>query len=175
MEARENFHLDAALRSARGLRRRSQQRIRAIETILQERAAKRARREHIDATKLAEQRIHETREAFAQAVLELIDLQEQLNSGAAQTERFLHALVDAKAAQTRVDMTREGLAMTQDRLKLLQTQRLARLENDGIELISCSTLDSPVNLAERLRHGGIGALAVLLILGLGQWLLVRRG
>ena len=173
VESAGNFRLDAALRSARGLHRRSASRIRQIEETLHELAVERARLERAARLDQARQAVQQTRHATDESIDTILTLQERLNLKTDLTEDFLQTLVDAELAQARLNLTRGDLAATQEVLTQLQAQRNQAGEM-RIELLRCEVIGPPVNLTSRLSLGAGAALFTLLAVYFGQWWLVRR-
>jgi hypothetical protein len=175
IETPDNFRIDAALTSARGLRRRSQDRIHVIEERLQERAAERTRKRRLEDLTNAEQFIAMVRTATDKTVDDMVALQEELNLGAAQSEAFLRAVLRAEVATSRLELVRNDLGKTEDRLRELSARRTSAADAGDIEVVSYETSGRPVNLNERLRIGGIGAVLALVTVLFGQWWIARRG
>jgi hypothetical protein len=51
---------------------------------------------------------------------------------------------------------------------------MAGADDTDIELVSCGVIDSPANLTQRLRLGGLGATLTLLAVFGAQWWITRR-
>lgn len=174
IETPDNFRLDAALRAARGLRRRSQEMIQAIEEKLQERAAQAARKRRMQDLTEAKRIVEEVRSATDLTVDELLALQEELNISAERSEAFLRVVLKAEVATARLELTRADLHKAEDLLQRLAAQRAAVDDRTDVELISCGVVNRPVNLARRLRVGALGAALVFLTVLLAQWWITRR-
>lgn len=174
IETPDNFRLDAALKAARGLRRRSQSQIRAIEEALQAKATKRARKRRIKELARAEQLVAQVRTAADQTIDELIALQEELNLGAESSEAFLRAALKAEIATTRLRLTRTDLTQTEGQLSQLAADRVSKAEAADIELVSAGVIGRPVNLTERLGTGTLAATLTLAMILLAQWWITRR-
>jgi hypothetical protein len=174
LEASDNFRLDAASRSARGLRRRSQKRIRLIDERLQADAAGRARQQR--ELELAETRrfMQDVRERVDKTVEELVSLQEELNLNTTQREEFLRAILQRDLIKSQSEQTKRDLLGIQEQVRQLTAKRTAGAEANRLELVSCEVIDGPINLQERCRTGGIGAVLTFLALALGQWWITRR-
>jgi len=174
IETPENFRLDAALTSARGLRRRSQDRLNGIEETLQADATEREKKRRLDALGQAESAVQRVRSATDRAVDELIALQEELNLSAGLTEGFLRATLQAEVAATRLEMLRADLRWSGDRLQALADRRAADADAVRVELAWCGVEDRPFNLTERLRTGGLGAVLAFFAVFFGQWWVARE-
>ncbi len=174
IETPDNFRLDAALKAARGLRRRSQHQIRAIEEALQAQAAERTRKRRIQELARAGQLVAQVRTAADQTVDQLIALQRELNLSAELSEAFLRAVLKAEIATARLKLTQTDLTQTQGRLRQLTVERLSRAEAADIEFISADVTGRPVNLTARLGTGALAGSLTLVIVLLAQWWITRR-
>ncbi len=174
IETRDNFRLDTASRSARGLRRRSQRRIQSIDERLLEEARKRAREERTQSLADARGVVEGLRPAAIDVVEELVILQEELNLSAGLTEEFLRSTLQVEFAGHLTEAARGDLGQTEKRLLDLAERRTSTSEDVMLELVDCGVIAGPVNLGERLRIGALGALMTFLVVGLGQWWLNRR-
>ncbi len=174
IEPRDNFRLDAALQGARGLRRRTQKRIQAIDQRLATQAAQRARKQRLGALAQTKRATQDLRESADTVVAALVALQEELNASAGAAEEFLRAVLRAEAASALVDVTREDLDRTQSLLRDLAKRRVTAEDSHAIEIVSYGVIGRPVNLTNRLRFGGIGAGLALAAVFAGQWWIARR-
>jgi chromosome segregation ATPase len=170
----EDFRLDAARRSAFGLRRRTQARIQDIDRALERKAAEQARQRHRDALRTTESIVERTRAATDRTVDQLVELQARLNATTETSEAFQDALRSLEVAAAKLDVTRAHLDETQERLKGLQADRLAAPIDTGIAVESCGVVDGPINRADRFRAGGIAFGITFLSIMLGQWWATRR-
>lgn len=172
IEIPDNFRLDVAIRAARGLRRRSQNRIRAIEHKLQAKAAERAGKQRIQGLAEANQLKNQAR---ADATIdELLAVQKKLNLNAEHSEAFLRAFLKAEVAAARLKLIRKEATRTEDRLRKLAGKRAPAAQAADIELVSCGVMERPVNLTQRLKVGGLGAALTLFTVLLAQWWVTRR-
>ncbi len=174
LETPDNFRLDAALRAARGLRRRSQDRIQAIEEKLRERAAEGARKRRLRDLTEATRIVAEVRSATDLTIDELLALQEELNLSAERSEAFLRVVLKAEVATARFDLTQADLHKAEELLRRLAAKRTAIDDRSNIELISCGVVGRPINLAKNLRLGVLGATLSFLTVLLAQWWITRR-
>lgn len=173
LDSRDNFRLDSALNRARGLRRRTQDRIRSIEQRLEKEAVEQARKDHAAALASARERLAEVRQNADRAVDELVALQEGLNVNAGLSEQFLRAMLQVEVARTAAAGTRENLERSEARLRQLAAEREATPAAEQVEVLSVGVVGPPVNLGERLRIGAVGA-ALTLASAFGLHFLVRQ-
>ncbi len=169
-----NFRLDAALQGARGLRRRSQLRIRRIDERLQELAVQDARKQRTSELTEAERFIRELRTRSDETVAELVAMQTKLNLTAVDSQEFLRAMLQRDLAKTQIERLRKDLADTEEQRQRLSKHRHHEADASHIELVSCSARLDPGVLGRRFRIGGVGAILTLLAVGFGQWLITRR-
>ena len=169
-----NFRLDAALRSARGLRRRSQEQIQHIEQRLQTEAIARARKQRVVALAEAERAVAQTRATSEQTIEQLFSVQDGLIKTVGLTEDFLHAALQAELAANRLQSAQDDLARTERRLAELIAHREAAFADLGVKLVSCGAIGTELNLPQRCRLGGIGFVVTLVAVLAGQWWITRR-
>ncbi len=174
IETPDNFRLDAALKSTRGLRRRSQDRIRAINEALQARAAEHARKRRIKELTKAEKLVELVRTATDQTVDELLALQKELNLNAEVSQAFLRAVLKAEIATARLKLTQDDLGIAKDRLEQLAAERVSTVEAVEIEFVSAGVVGRPVNLAQRLGTGALAAALIFVTVLFAQWWITRR-
>lgn len=168
-----NFKLDAALRSAQGLHRRSQARLHDIDAQLARVAAERASERHAAALHTAEQLVGRIRDATDQTVDRLVELQGRLNISVQDANSFHENLRQLEVAVGRLEVIRGHLNDMQARLVELQDRRLAVDADPGTKLLSFETDDLPVNRMARLQFGGLTFGLVFAALMLGQWWMRR--
>ncbi|MFQ5495339.1 MAG: hypothetical protein ACE5EX_08140, partial [Phycisphaerae bacterium] len=173
IESAWNYRVDAALTAARGLRRRTQARLREIDARLEARAVRRARRQLADNRAEAEQLVARAREALDGKVDQLLTLQARLNKNAALTEGFWTANAEALRQAARWDVLRENEGDTASRLRELAELRAARVGDLTVDLLACGVVEPPVNRNRRIRIAGLGAGLTLLTVLLGQWWITR--
>jgi hypothetical protein len=170
----DNFRLDAALRSARGLRRRILEQIQHIEQRLQTEAIDRAKTQRVKALAEAEHAVEQTRATSEQTIEQLFSVQDGLIHAVGLTEGFLHAALQAELAANRLQNAQDDLALTDRRLAELVANREAASADIGVELVSCGVIGTELNLEQRLRLGGIGFVVTLVAVLAGQWWIARR-
>jgi hypothetical protein len=174
LETPDNVRLDAALRSARGLRRRTQDRIAQVEQALQAEATRRARQRRIDEITQAEVLVEQVRTATDETVDALLALQDELHLSAETSEAFLRAVLKAEIASARLKLTQDDLNATKQRLHELETERTTAAPGAPVEFVSAGVVGRPINLSERLRAGAIGGGLTFLLVLLAQWWITRR-
>jgi hypothetical protein len=155
-----NFRIDAASRASRGLTRRTQARIKAVDQVLQQMATMTAKSQRAHAIGEADRRIEKIRLAADQAVDELLSLQDQLHLRAEQAAEFLQHSITLGLATARADLTRDYIERARNRLKELADKRMASANAMKAELLGCDAPDWPTNLLERVGFGVLGAALV---------------
>ncbi len=174
IDTTNNFRLDSALRSARGLRRRSLKRIEAIDRRLQTEAADLARRQRRRELAEAERLVDETREEADTIIEELIAAQDALNGKSDESEAFVEAGLRNGVITSRIEQTTDMLQELHEEIGELQKQRADETSSIGVELVSCEMLPGAVNLPERIRTGVVGAVLTFLALIVVPWWVRRR-
>lgn len=169
----DNFRLDAALRSARGLRRRALEQIQHIEQRLQTEAIDRAKKQHAVALIEAEQAVEQTRATSEQTIEQLFSVQDGLIQTVGLTEGFLHAVLQAELAANRLQTAQENLARLEQWLGKLTAEREASADI-GVELVSCAVIGTELNLRQRYHLAGIGFVVTLVAVFAAQWWIARR-
>lgn len=173
IEIPDNFRLDAALRSAQGLWRRSQYQIAQIESQLRKKALLRARRERTAQLEVTEASLRNARVAADALLDDILSVGQQLNASAAQSEPFFKALVAAEVASARLELTETDLSEITRRLRELVRTRTQSAESD-IEVVEARVIGPPVRLKERLAMAGLAASLTLISMLAGQWWILRR-
>lgn len=174
IETPDNFRLDAALKAARGLRRRSRDCIRQIEEQLQAEAALRARQRQSRKLAGAEKHVRHLRAVTDRALGELIAMQDDLNVSAKQAETFLRAVLRIETVAARLELARNDLVQTEVQLDELVAERNVAANGTDVEIVSSGVVGGPGNLIERLGLGALGGALTLLSVLLGQWWITRR-
>lgn len=169
-----NFRLDSGLQSARGLHRRSQERIRGIEDQLRVQAAERARHRRTINLEQTEQSIVLMRERADESVDELLSIQSELTLTAAQSQDFLRAVLRRDMTKSQIDRTDGDLTELQTEIDRLAAQRRTIEERAKVELVSYHSGAARQSLKGRLSLGGLGAVLTLLTVGFAQWWVCRR-
>lgn len=168
LDTPDNFRLDSSLRAARGLRRRTQERIEQIERKLLAEARQRARQEQAEALAEAQQAIERTRAAAERTVEDLFTVQEGLLAGGQLSEEFAAAVLRAELAAQRVLATRQALATIEGRLSEMASQRRAAADSLQVELVSCEVVGYGLDGWRRARLGLIGFVATFIVVLVGQ-------
>ncbi len=168
IEGSENFRLDAALRSALGLRRRTQETLESIETRLRNEAAERARQRRQAELSAAAVVVERVRSATDATIDELVSLQDAINLSSDLSEEFHRAMVRLEASTNRLQVTQSYLRVIEGRVGELQAKR--RTDRDSaVELVSCGVVDPSVNFTARVRTGGAAAGIALALVAAAQW------
>jgi len=170
----DNFRLDAALRSASGLRRRALEQIQQIEHRLQAEAIDKAKRQRAQSLVDAEKSVEQIRATAEQTIEQLFSVDDGLIQAVGLSEDFLHAVLKAELAANRAQTAQDDMARADLRLKELVAKRESTSADIGIKLVSCGVIGTELNLAQRARLGGIAFGVTLVTLLIGQWLMTRR-
>jgi len=174
IQSPEHFRLDAALKSARGLRRRTKVRMDQIEQELQAEALDAARRHRMGETHAAKQLLEQVRDTADESIESLVNLQENLNLNTDLSEEFQRAMLKIEVATSRFRLTQTYLDQTKSRLRDLRAKRLTPDNPTTIELDRCEVLGPAVDWSKRAQTGGLGAALTLITVLLGQWWVSRR-
>ncbi len=173
IEDSQNFRIDSALRSARGLRGRSRARLLAIEEKLSTAALADARIKYAaavdDARKVVEQQRTET-DCVTQA---LVEAQEELVDVMARTQDRT-AAAQAELLALQVEMEQNRAERIEQQIDRLTEKRLAVAHENPLEPATVSCDRFPVDTGRRLKSGGIAAAATFTVMLLGQFWLARR-
>jgi hypothetical protein len=170
----QHFRLDAALRSATGLRRRSQKRMQEIDQALEQKALERMTTIQNASLRQAEALLNLARGDKDKAVASLVDLQDELATRTGSVEEFVAAAARTEMASRNVDLLQKTLSEANERLRELRARRRARGQDTKIEVTTTGILGPPINVAQRLRNSAVGAALALVGLLLGQWWVARR-
>lgn len=174
VETPNNFRLDAPLKSARGLYRRSQHRIAIIEKKLKAKALARAKEQRKTKLESAKRMVDEVRASADKIIAKLVSLQAELNLSSDETEGFQRMLFDVKLATGQLQSIQSHIGEMSHHLHSLEDQHAASVDASRLELLQCEATTQPVNLTERLRVGGLGAIMTFITVILGQWWISRR-
>lgn len=174
IEPNSNIQLDAALRSATGLRRRSQQRIEGIVAKLEAEALGEFRVQRglqLKETNLLLRRQEEAKDQLVQRFLTLREQDRQLSD---RSEAFVEGAARSGFLSQLEAMLRKQLDSSEAQQAALRELRLRKVGRVRLELEGCEVAQVPVNLTERLTAGGLGAIVTLVALTFGQWWIGRR-
>jgi len=174
LETPDNFRMDAALKTARGLRRRSQARVRDTERRLQAEAAKRASRQHAERLAEARRTAQSLRDLADSAMSELLAVQDALNTSSTQKEAFLQGMLEVHVATTREQLLEDDLARFENLIERLAAERTSAVRSADIEIVSCGVTGPPVNIIGQIRVAGAIAAATLATVLVGQCWITRR-
>jgi len=174
LEPARNFRLDGALERARGLFRRTQARIAAIDETLQAETAKALRRERARQLAQAQESARQLRETVDKRVVSLIQVQDALNLAHADKQAVLRSVLLHDLTTSQLAVTEKDLAETTARMKRFKTDRTARAEAVRLPRhFRSSTIPSEA-LVQRAATGGLVAILAFFAVGLGQWWMRRR-
>jgi len=168
-----NFRLDAALRSARGLHRRTARRIAAIDEHLQEIAVQRAREKAHQELQQTTVRLNELRDEWDVVTGRLVDCQQELNRLTDQA--IANATTSAKRTTLQSRLTR-----LQDELSSLALPPGTAGEAADASLPATFrpqeiiSIAPPHAVSHRLQTGGIAAGVTFFLLGSLRLLTTRR-
>lgn len=175
LETRSNFQIDAALRSATGLHRRSQHQVRVIDERLERKAAEQARGEYRVALARATVGVEDLRTRADRLVGELVTLQESLNIQAGLSAEFLRESLTAEHAGREAGLARSDLDILRQHQRTLEEKRRATLGDTVLSLVDIRPVSDWTHAWRRLRVGLAGALIAVLAVLVGQWLVQRQG
>lgn len=174
LETPANFRLDAAIVGARGLRRRSRERIRRIDKRLAVEATSLAVTRRTRQLAAAQQHVHELRIDADRIVNAVLPVQEGLNAHADLAAGFMSATLQAEFTAARREFLAVTLADTQGRLTELI--RLRRQEDalPDVTLVSCEVIEEPSRFRKRWGGAAVAAAATIILVLFGQWWVARR-
>ncbi|MCH8966958.1 MAG: hypothetical protein IID43_04720 [Planctomycetes bacterium] len=159
---RNNFRLDAAMRSARGLHYRIRQALVAIDERLEADAIARARQQH----QAQRESLLKERNRIGGQVDDRIDkilaLQAQFLATIPLARDSLERAHRADSLRQHVELLQRTLTDDQELLATLKKQREAAHVAEPIRLLNFTIDQTPSNLLERLLLGGVAALITLL-------------
>lgn len=174
LDARDNFRLDSALNKSRGLRRRTQEQIRAIDDRLHAAAARQSRERYLHEREEAARELSELRASTDRTIEELVALQEQLNINAGLSEQFLKSMVEVEIERNRMKSAESDLRKREEQLRQIAARREATPDGRDIEVAAAGVMGAPVNLGERFRSGGVAAAAAFAAVLFAQGRFARR-
>ena len=169
-----NFRLAAAVKSARGLLRRTQYRLQELDRRLAERARQQARQARDDRIAELEQHCTELRALQQTGVEAIFEVQDRIDRVTSQAEDHVSATATAQAAARRADEIRTEIDQTRDSLTDLQARRKVPVRPEAVHLISRHVDSSPSNLNRRMAYGWAAAVTAFLALMLIQRLASTR-
>lgn len=172
VDDRENFRLDAALHSARGLRRRTRAEMAVLEERLAEVALAEARVTYDKQLNLARAEVRAARERTNATIQDLVQTQEALNASGAVSEEFLRNMLAAETAAARMEGLRDEVDAHEQQLERLRHERTADLLAIP-KLGSCVAVACPDRARARITMGGWVAAAAFAATMLAQWWVTR--
>lgn len=157
----ENFRLDAAWRSARGLLSRTQARIQAIDDALAAQGLARAEREYSAALDSARTQVDGLRVQTDAAVADIVQSQTALVDSMTESARQTAAAARADV-HGRLEAARAELDLVERQLQALAQARMSAAHHEPLILESISSELLPADALIRLTRGGIAGLITLL-------------
>jgi len=164
IDGRNNFRLDAALRSARGLHRRTREAISQIDKTLAKQAGDLAKKEHELVTARAEERLAQLRAASDQSVDQLLTAQDGINLADDSNESLARVALRAELAAANARSAQEDLDRARNQLQTLTSQRMNSDISEGVTLATCSVDSRPSNLLDRTWTSALAAMCVFITL-----------
>ncbi|MEE9294439.1 MAG: hypothetical protein V3W34_05675 [Phycisphaerae bacterium] len=159
VSCRNNFRLDSAIKSARGLSRRINHTIAGIDAQLATEArslAESTRRERIEAARSELQRI---RTDCGTIIEQVIALQPRLAETIAASDQFIRTASTTAAAQRQLAVMEQELVRYQSLLEELERKRRASEPRTcDVKVLECSTETIPANLAGQAGKAGMAGL-----------------
>ncbi len=166
-----NFRLDAALKSAKGLRHRSRKRLAQIEGCLARRALENLRTQRTGRVAALKREIDELREALDASMEAAWAVQERVSEHTPALHNYRQSQTVAGVYEERAKSIRADLGQIETRLNDLAARRMDVINPDHLEVASCRVDRWPVNLPAKLLQGSLAAgAALVLLIGLQTWL-----
>ncbi|MFH0982105.1 MAG: hypothetical protein V2A79_11245 [Planctomycetota bacterium] len=166
-----NFRLEAALKSATGLRYRTRQRLAEIEERLSAQALDELRAERERRVAALQTQLHELRQTLDASVDTLLATQERVDEQAPVLQEFLQSKTAAGFYAPRIEDLRRDLRQIETRLNDLAAKRMNVIHPDHLAAGPCHVERWPVNLPVKLLQGALAGFCVIVILiGLQMWL-----
>lgn len=167
---RNNFRLDAGIKSAAGLHRRTQQIIAAIDAQLEEEAIARAVAKRKAERKIVVAELEEIRSGLDASVDQIIALQADFLLTIPQSDRYLESTLAARAAHDRLTEIDTRIAQRLAMTRQLKTMRSVMPQMGTVEVADYTVDRTPANLTHRFGWGIAAACATFattLVIGLG--------
>ncbi len=161
MKASNNFRLDAALKSARGLRYRSSRRLAQIEERLACQALQDLRDLRTWRIAALEEQLRQLRHELDTATEAWIVAQEQADEHTPAMHNYLRSKTTAAAHAEQIASIKHEVGQIEIRLNNLAAGRMDVINPDHIAVADCRVDRWPVNLAAKLLQGAFAAVAVL--------------
>lgn len=165
IETPENFRLDAALRSARGLHRRSREQTQFIEKRLELEAATRAKADRQRALAEAAETIEQLRVDSLRTVTELFNVQDGLLAAGIETQDFLLAALRVEVVAQTVQAMQRDLSELESRRQELESARLEQANQLAVKQTPIELVGTDYQWGMRVRVGvAAGVLSFLAVL-----------
>ena len=165
-----NFRLDAALKSARGLRYRSRRRLAQIGERLSRQATTDLRADRDRRRAALKDEIGGLRRALDASVEGLLATQERADEHARVLQNFLQARTVAGLYEERIKNIAGELRQIETRLNDLAAKRMDVINPDHLQIAPYRVDRWPANLPTRLLQGAVVGVGVLILLvGLRMW------
>ncbi len=159
--AASNFRLDAALKASRGLHRRVQQAMQAIEQRLTAEAQRQAESTRESELRAIDQSLADLRGRMAERVHELLALQDELIANHVISEEFIRRTAHADGLRAGADGISRVLSDLSGRLDSLADQRVAWSDPAALTYLGCTVERAPIDLGRRILTGWLVASATL--------------
>lgn len=173
VDSANNFRLDSALRSSRGLRSRTRDRLTAIEDDLQAKALQSARNQYARDLTDAQTEHARARADLDAAVGELVQADDTVLASVGASDEFLEVLIRRELAQAAADDHARQIAELQQFLDRRAARREALTAEPPVSLVGIETSLDPQDLPQRLTLSGAAFAVAFISLLLGQWRLIR--
>jgi hypothetical protein len=174
IEPRGNFRLDAAFAAARGLRNRTQARIKALDQTLQAEAAEEARRQSARDLEAAVAEAGRLREQADEAARRMVGLQEELNEASQAAETFLDRWSHKETAAVNFASAAVQLNDVQRFIQELASRRESMPDGPPLVLHAVKADPVPVNRSERLTLASAALVLTTVLAYFAQGWLLRR-
>jgi len=174
IRALNNPRLDAALRTARALHQRTQERIRTIDQGLQAEAFRLAVEERDRQIAERQEQIDRLRPQLDQTVTAMLSAQDVLTQAVPRLESFLHQQFDAERHAKEIRRLETEIADKQSQLSILAAGRTSPVNPDVVTVLDRHVDRQPVNLLQRLASGWLVTATALVLILLGQGLTHAR-
>ncbi|MBN1511168.1 MAG: hypothetical protein JXB13_04070 [Phycisphaerae bacterium] len=174
IRALNNPRLDAALRTARALHRRTQERIRTIDQTLQAEAYRLAVEDRDRQIAELQEQIDRLRPQLDQTVTAMLSAQDVLTQAVPRLESFLHQRFHAQRHAEEIRRLETEIADKQSQLNALAPGRTATVDSAAVTVLDRRVDRQPVNLLQRLASGWLVTATALVLILLGQGLIHAR-
>ncbi len=174
IRALNNPRLDAALRTARALHHRTQERIRTIDQGLQADAYRLAVQERDRKIAELQEQIDRLRPQIDQTINAMLSAQDVLTQAVPRLEDFLHQQVGARWHAEEIRRLETKIADTQSLLNAMAADRTAPVHPAAVTVLNRHVDRQPVNLLQRLASGWLVTATALVLIFLGQGIIQAR-